>query len=109
VRNKDNINFFCHDSLPLDVMKNYICIFDMDGLLIDSEPVNKKSCQSSASVLGYVLDEEKYIQLLGMGMRECEQMLLHWFGSDFPPETFQRHLKYILRFLMPSNSSTILE
>jgi HAD superfamily hydrolase (TIGR01509 family) len=75
---------------------NHACIFDMDGLLIDSEPVNKKSWQASAANLGYALDEEKYTQLLGMRMRECELMLLRWFGNEFPLEKFRKHM-YILR------------
>ena len=68
------------------------CIFDMDGLLIDNEPLNKRSWQASVRGLGYELDDEKYIQLLGMRMHECEQLLLHWFGSGFPLDKFRRYM-----------------
>lgn len=66
------------------------CIFDMDGLLIDSEPLNKRSWQASVNALGYELDDEKYIQLLGMRMHECEQLLLVWFGDGFPLDVFRQ-------------------
>jgi len=63
-------------------------IFDMDGLLIDSEPIYKKAWQEEAKALGYHIEELKYQTLIGMPTADCEKKLVNWFDDEFPIEKF---------------------
>ena len=59
-------------------------IFDMDGLMIDTEPIYKTSWQRAASAVGYDLTDEMYLGLVGMNDYDAEQILLDTFGRGFP-------------------------
>lgn len=52
-------------------------IFDMDGLLIDSEPLWYQAAQESMQKLGISLDEDMYARTIGLRTKEC---LLYWFN-----------------------------
>jgi len=65
-------------------------IFDMDGLLIDSEKIYKYAWQEEAANLGYVLSDEIYADFVGVPIERCEDFLLEQFGKDFPLRIFQK-------------------
>ncbi len=52
-------------------------IFDMDGLLIDSEPLWQEAAQESLQGLGVTIDDDMYALTVGLRTREC---LEHWFA-----------------------------
>ena len=52
-------------------------IFDMDGLLIDSEPLWHEAAQESLQGLGITIDDDMYASTVGLRTREC---LAHWFA-----------------------------
>lgn len=51
-------------------------IFDMDGLLIDSEPLWHEAAVEAMQVLGVSIDAEEYAGTVGLRTRE---FLQHWF------------------------------
>lgn len=51
-------------------------IFDMDGLLIDSEPLWYEAAQESFATFGISIDQDAYNQTTGLRTRE---FLHHWF------------------------------
>jgi sugar-phosphatase len=57
-------------------MKLDTAIFDMDGLLIDSEPLWHQAAQEVMGAMGIPLDEEAYATTVGLRTRE---FLQHWF------------------------------
>lgn len=59
-------------------------IFDMDGLLIDSERVNCGSWKAAAKEFGYELRDEMFAEIIGTGLRESEEILKSFLGTDFP-------------------------
>jgi beta-phosphoglucomutase-like phosphatase (HAD superfamily) len=61
-------------------------IFDMDGLLIDSERPNKKAWQGAAAEMGHYLSDEMYHSFIGRGTDECESVLKKEFGESFSLE-----------------------
>jgi len=65
-------------------------IFDMDGLLLDSEPVYRVTWQTAASELGCPIDEEFYAQFVGRGHDESERLLAERFGDAFPIDEFRK-------------------
>jgi beta-phosphoglucomutase-like phosphatase (HAD superfamily) len=64
-------------------------IFDMDGLMLDTEPIYKAAWQGASADLGYVLDDRSYTQLVGRPTEDCERELLSKFGSAFPLDRFR--------------------
>ena len=69
------------------------CIFDMDGVLIDSEPIVKQCGQQAASELGAVLTDELFNDLIGLPSHEVQSGLRNAFGENFPMDTFRTLLE----------------
>lgn len=58
-------------------MKTTTAIFDMDGLLIDSEPLWYEAAQECLQKFGMTIGEEQYVETTGLRTKE---FLQHWFG-----------------------------
>ena len=58
-------------------------IFDLDGVLIDSERVNRDCWNKIAADHGYSLDCI-YPELIGKGVACCDELMLFHFGAAFP-------------------------
>ena len=70
-------------------LKIQAVLLDLDGLLIDSEPIYRSAWQSAAADLGYRLSDELYLALLGLSDRDSEGVLIQTFGSEFPLAQFR--------------------
>ncbi len=68
-------------------------IFDMDGLLVDSEPLYLRAWQEAAAGLGFDLTVELYGSFLGRPEAECEADLMAVFGPAFPLGEFRERWK----------------
>ena len=64
-------------------------IFDMDGLMLDTEPFYKVAWQRAAIECGYSISEERYFDLIGRSRTDGENILLAEFAPDFPLEAFR--------------------
>ncbi len=64
-------------------------IFDMDGLMIDTEIIYRSAWQSAASALGYHIEDSVFDELIGVRTEECEQTICAHFGQGFPLSEFQ--------------------
>jgi beta-phosphoglucomutase len=64
-------------------------VFDMDGLMLDTEPIYKVAWQAASAALGYDLDDVFYASFVGRPNVECERDLLERFGSGFPLDRFR--------------------
>jgi beta-phosphoglucomutase-like phosphatase (HAD superfamily) len=64
-------------------------IFDMDGLLLDTEEVYKRSWTKACSALGFDLTDELYLTLIGITVADCEKRLVAHFGDKFPLDRFR--------------------
>lgn len=64
-------------------------IFDLDGLLVDSEPLYMRAWQSAASQFGIELTDDHYYSLLGLPEAGYESAILKLFGEDFPLAAFR--------------------
>jgi beta-phosphoglucomutase-like phosphatase (HAD superfamily) len=64
-------------------------VFDMDGLMLDTEPIYKVAWQTASAALGYELDDAFYASFVGRPNVECERDLLERFGSGFPLDRFR--------------------
>ncbi len=64
-------------------------VFDMDGLMLDTEPLYKTAWQRTATELGYTLEDASYSRLVGRPNADCERVLLELLGSGFPLDRFR--------------------
>lgn len=62
-------------------------IFDMDGLMIDSERVTFEGYQHIMSKMGKTITEDFYITLLGKPIKGIFQRFYDVYGNDFPIES----------------------
>lgn len=59
-------------------------IFDMDGLMIDSERVTFECYQERLKDMNLTMDEEFYKTLLGKPIKGIYQRFYDVYGNDFP-------------------------
>jgi len=59
-------------------------IFDMDGLLLDTESVYRRAMIAAASGMGYDFSDDFCRSMVGTAEAEIRHMLQQQFGADFP-------------------------
>lgn len=72
-------------------------VFDMDGLMLDTEHLYKSAWQKAASSLGYVLDDGFYFSLVGRTNEAGEGELAKRFAPDFPLAEFRQRWEDLWR------------
>ncbi len=87
-------------------MKTTTAIFDMDGLLIDSEPLWYEAAQECLQKFGMTIGEEQYVETTGLRTKE---FLQHWFGvSDIDhahiPKTEKKITDLVIAKVMESGT-----
>ncbi len=65
-------------------------IFDLDGTLIDSEPVFQAVAKLAAEDFDQCFTDELYIDLIGLPGIEVEKGILNAFGQNFPLDAFRQ-------------------
>jgi HAD superfamily hydrolase (TIGR01509 family) len=63
-------------------------VFDMDGLLLDTEVLYRDVMMTTCSELGHEMAAEVHRAMVGIPRDRGTQVLLEHFGSDFPIMTF---------------------
>jgi len=71
-------------------------IFDMDGLMLDTERVARIAWQRAAMDLGFPISDELYASILGRDVRDTETILVNALGPTFSYATLREH--YLKRF-----------
>jgi HAD superfamily hydrolase (TIGR01509 family) len=64
-------------------------ILDMDGLMLDTEPLYRAAWPGACAELGFVLDDAAYEPMIGRPNDACEAQLLKRFGAEFPMARFR--------------------
>jgi HAD superfamily hydrolase (TIGR01509 family) len=66
-------------------------LFDMDGLLIDSETVALKSLSGAVQALGWTMPDGVAQRLIGLGRDGGQRVLSEALGADFPLLEMYQH------------------
>jgi HAD superfamily hydrolase (TIGR01509 family) len=72
--------------LPRDVRA---VIFDMDGLLLDTESIAKAAIQKGGEAIGFPIPDEVCFSMIGVPAVENDIQLIAHFGADFPLERWR--------------------
>jgi len=71
-------------------------IFDMDGVIIDTEGPVQMCCQRAAADMGFDLDDKFYVaELVGRGWADCDLALLSRYGQDFSLSEFKSRFQQL--------------
>jgi HAD superfamily hydrolase (TIGR01549 family) len=73
-------------------MKVKAVIFDMDGLLLDSERPFRDAWLAAIRKRGYEMDEVAYLEVIGRRDADVRDYFLGYFGKDFPFEVMLREI-----------------
>src|SRR5260370_16771111 len=78
-------------------------LFDMDGLLIDTEAVYIVALQAAARTLGREMPLDFCHSMIGVPGRECNVMIQEFYGDGFHIDAFrQQYSGHARRLLDPS-------
>ena len=65
-------------------------IFDMDGLMLDTERLALKAWQLAGVDFGFPISEDIFITMVGRNRRDSDRILVEVFGSDFPVDAVRK-------------------
>jgi HAD superfamily hydrolase (TIGR01509 family) len=65
-------------------------ILDMDGLLLDTEPVYRKAFVAAAASLGFELCDDFYQGMVGLADNECFAVIQDYLGPSLPMTQYRR-------------------
>lgn len=72
------------------MLKVKAVIFDMDGLMIDTEPVGNMICVKSNKKFGYEITEEMLFDLIGRNVQSAKLYFKDVFGEDYPYDEIRK-------------------
>lgn len=65
-------------------MNTFAVLFDMDGLMLDTERMARAAWTRALAEHGYQLDDRSYLNIVGRTVRDAESVLIDLFGVDLP-------------------------
>ncbi|MGM9934583.1 HAD family phosphatase [uncultured Clostridium sp.] len=76
-------------------MKNIkAVIFDMDGILIDTERISFNAFKEVLKGYNYEMSEEFYLTMIGRNVKSIKEVMLSEYGSSFPfDEIYEKKVK----------------
>lgn len=70
----------------IDKVNLKLIIFDMDGLMFDTEKISFVSWKDAAARYGYQIDDGIFRKTIGANLTSAKEIYLKHFGSNFPIE-----------------------
>lgn len=67
----------------IDERRVDLAIFDMDGLMLDTEPISSEGWREAGRAMGYDFTPELFNQVYGCGYEMCKQRMDAYFGPGF--------------------------
>ncbi len=74
--------------MPFDPEQIHAVVFDMDGVLLDSETLYRKFAFQTARELGFTIPEKLHLATIGLTGAAGEELIRAELGEHFPYEEF---------------------
>lgn len=75
-------------------------IFDLDGLILDTEGISLAAWKKALADFGFEFDERLYRKIVGLKTQDIEQLFYSFYGLHFPlQKVSQRRLEYIYEYI----------
>jgi HAD superfamily hydrolase (TIGR01509 family) len=71
-------------------------VFDMDGLMLDTEPIARSAWEQAMSEWGRVIPEPVYLSVVGRSRRAVQEIFLEALGPDLPIEAISERVQALL-------------
>ena len=68
------------------------CLFDLDGLLLDTEPLHARAWQEAASAFGRPLAADELMALRGRRRHDCADQVRRWIADSGGPQLSREEL-----------------
>jgi HAD superfamily hydrolase (TIGR01509 family) len=78
-------------------------IFDLDGLMVDSEPLAREAWRTFLAGFGHALDEETVDAMLGLRLMDSAQVVKERFGLPLTLEQIANRRAELLLAALPGN------
>jgi len=75
-------------------MKTRALTLDLDGLMLDTEPLHREISGLAASDCGITLSPSQQVAFLGRRPADCGELLRSWFGEGFSTERFWERARF---------------
>jgi HAD superfamily hydrolase (TIGR01509 family) len=80
-------------------------LFDMDGLMFDTESIYALTWNEAAKEFGYEISDDVYRKCVGKKISDCELILVETFGNAFPLKAFMKRAWEVWRDTMQKNGA----
>ena len=77
------------------------CLFDLDGLLLDTEPLHSRGWSEAATHFGAELSGDQLLQLKGRRRLDCAALVSSWLPSPVESDALLAVQQPIVRALLP--------
>lgn len=71
-------------------------IFDMDGLLLDTETICIAAIMGASRAVGFEVSEAFCHAMIGVPSKECDLMMQERFGTGFPMDEYRRECSALM-------------
>ena len=95
----------------LEIPNNLIntIIFDMDGLMIDTEPIAERAWKKTFKDLGYTLSDELNRRMIGRNVPDSNKIVRDAMGADFPIEHCRKQANELYTTLLDTEGIPLKE
>jgi HAD superfamily hydrolase (TIGR01509 family) len=83
-------------------------IFDMDGLLLDTERISMRAWQEGAAEFGLTVPDALFLEMIGRREADCIAVLEDAFGGDIPGRTIADRCNQIYRHKIETTTVPVM-